>query len=114
MSATKILWGQILTVFLIVVLTTWAATQWTAWRLGFQPQLGAPWFELVGLEASRAPVKSAQATDRVLAGAGLRTSKRTVCYRGARASRSSRPESYGTPRVPYLWPHTSHTCGARA
>ena len=48
MSATKILWGQILTVLLIVVLTTWAATQWTAWRLGFQPQLGSPWFELFG------------------------------------------------------------------
>ena len=30
MSATKILWGQILTVFLIVLMTTWAATQWTA------------------------------------------------------------------------------------
>jgi type IV secretion system protein VirD4 len=27
---------------------TWAATQWTAWRLGFQAQLGAPWFELAG------------------------------------------------------------------
>jgi type IV secretion system protein VirD4 len=48
MSATKILWGQILTVFLIVVMTTWAATQWTAYRLGFQPQLGLPWFELGG------------------------------------------------------------------
>ncbi len=48
MSATKILWGQITTVFLIVLFTTWAATQWTAWRLGFQPQLGAPWFELAG------------------------------------------------------------------
>ncbi len=44
MSATKILWGQILTVFAIVLLTTWAATQWTAYRLGFQPQLGPPWF----------------------------------------------------------------------
>ncbi|EPJ7987627.1 conjugal transfer protein TraG, partial [Pseudomonas aeruginosa] len=28
---------------------TWAATQWIAFRLGFQPQLGNPWFELVGL-----------------------------------------------------------------
>ncbi|MCO5961081.1 conjugal transfer protein TraG [Sinorhizobium meliloti] len=46
MSATKILWGQILTVFAIVLLTTWAATQWTAYRLGFQPQLGPPWFML--------------------------------------------------------------------
>ena len=48
MSATKILWGQILTVFLIVLMTTWGATQWTAWRLGFQPQLGHPWFQIVG------------------------------------------------------------------
>jgi type IV secretion system protein VirD4 len=47
-SATKILWGQILVVFLIVLSTTWAATQWTAWQLGFQPQLGRPWFELAG------------------------------------------------------------------
>lgn len=49
MSATKILWGQILTVFLIVLLTTWTATQWIAWKLGFQSQLGRPWFELAGL-----------------------------------------------------------------
>jgi type IV secretion system protein VirD4 len=45
LSATKILWGQITVVFLIVLATTWAATQWTAWRLGFQAQLGTPWFE---------------------------------------------------------------------
>jgi type IV secretion system protein VirD4 len=49
MNATKILWGQILSVFAIVVATTWSATQWTAWRLGFQPQLGAAWFDLAGL-----------------------------------------------------------------
>ncbi len=48
MSGTKILWGQILIVFTIVLVTTWAATEWTAWRLGFQPQLGAPWFEISG------------------------------------------------------------------
>jgi type IV secretion system protein VirD4 len=46
MSATKILWGQIATVFAIVLVTLWAATQWTAWRLGYQPQLGQPWFVL--------------------------------------------------------------------
>jgi type IV secretion system protein VirD4 len=46
MSATKILWGQILVVFAVVLCTTWTATQWTAWRLGYQPQLGHPWFEL--------------------------------------------------------------------
>ena len=48
MSATKILWGQILTVLLIVLMTTWGATQWTAWQLGFQPQLGHPWFVIAG------------------------------------------------------------------
>ena len=46
MSATKILWGQITVVVAIVLVTVWAATQWTAWRLGYQPQLGQPWFEL--------------------------------------------------------------------
>ncbi|KXF79421.1 conjugal transfer protein TraG [Paramesorhizobium deserti] len=46
MSATKILWGPILTVLIIVLASIWSATQWTAWRLGFQPQLGEPWFEI--------------------------------------------------------------------
>ena len=46
MSATKILWGQLIVVGLIVLAFVWGATQWTAWRLGYQPQLGAPWFEL--------------------------------------------------------------------
>lgn len=49
MSATKILWGQILVVFSIVLVTLWLATQWTAWRLGYQPQLGPPWFELASI-----------------------------------------------------------------
>ena len=48
MSATKILWGQIITVFLIVLVTTWAATQYVAWELGFQAQLGSPWFRVGG------------------------------------------------------------------
>ncbi|MGJ5131989.1 conjugal transfer protein TraG [Bradyrhizobium sp. SZCCHNR2035] len=46
MPGTKILWGQITAVAAIVLVTMWAATQWTAWRLGYQPQLGPPWFEL--------------------------------------------------------------------
>jgi len=45
-SATKILWGQILVVGLIVLATTWGATQWTAAQLGFQSGLGPPWFRL--------------------------------------------------------------------
>ncbi|WP_375551390.1 conjugal transfer protein TraG [Rhodophyticola porphyridii] len=48
MPSTKILWGQIIIVSLIVLGTVWAATQWTALRLGFQPQLGDPWFDLFG------------------------------------------------------------------
>jgi type IV secretion system protein VirD4 len=47
MSATKILWGQVITVFAIVLLAIWSATEWTAWRLGFQPELGRPWFEII-------------------------------------------------------------------
>jgi len=46
MYATKILWGQIFLVLAIVLVTTWAATQWVAWKLGYQPQLGQPWFEI--------------------------------------------------------------------
>src|SRR5215831_9453895 len=43
LSATKILWGQIVVVSVIVLAAIWGATQWTAWRLGYQPQLGTPW-----------------------------------------------------------------------
>jgi type IV secretion system protein VirD4 len=46
MSATKILWGQLIVVGLIALAFIWAATQWTAWKLGYQPQLGMPWFEV--------------------------------------------------------------------
>lgn len=49
MPATRVLWSQILVVLLIALAMVWAATQWTAWRLGFQPQLGSPWFELAGM-----------------------------------------------------------------
>ncbi|MCP1850590.1 MULTISPECIES: conjugal transfer protein TraG [unclassified Bradyrhizobium] len=48
MSATTILWGQILTVLAIVLLTTWGATEYVAWQLGFQGQLGTPWFSVFG------------------------------------------------------------------
>jgi type IV secretion system protein VirD4 len=46
MRATRILWGQVLLVLAIVLFTTWGATQWAAWRLAYQPELGSPWFRL--------------------------------------------------------------------
>ena len=52
-SVTKILWGQILIVSLVALLFVWAATQWVAFRLGFQPQLGAPLTALFGLPIYR-------------------------------------------------------------
>ena len=46
MAATKILWGQILAVGLIVLIGVWSATQWTASALAYQPELGRPWFSI--------------------------------------------------------------------
>ncbi len=46
MTPTKLLIGQILVVFAIVIAGVWAATQWCAAQLGYQPQLGPAWFIL--------------------------------------------------------------------
>ncbi len=48
MNATKILWGQILLVGAVTLGFIWTATQWVAWRLAFQPELGRPWLALMG------------------------------------------------------------------
>lgn len=48
MTPTKLLIGQIIVVFSIVILGVWAATQWCADMLGHQPQLGSPWGILFG------------------------------------------------------------------
>ena len=55
MNATKILWGQVLLVSATVLAFIWAATEWTAWKLGFQPGLGLPWFQLFGWPVYRPP-----------------------------------------------------------
>ena len=47
MTPTKLLIGQALIVFAIVILGVWTATQWAAFALGFQARLGAPWFILL-------------------------------------------------------------------
>lgn len=46
MRATGVLYGQVLTVFGIVIAGVWGATQWVASALDYQSRLGAPWFEL--------------------------------------------------------------------
>jgi len=46
MTPTKLLIGQILVVFAIVIAGVWFATQWAAVKLAYQPELGSPWFVL--------------------------------------------------------------------
>ena len=48
MTPTKLLIGQIVLVFAIVLLGIWCATQWTAYELGYQSRLGPPWFLIAG------------------------------------------------------------------
>jgi len=43
-TPTKLLVGQILVVFALVLVGIWMSTQWAAAALGYQPQLGQPWF----------------------------------------------------------------------
>ncbi|CAM3291311.1 hypothetical protein KOXY103107_17325 [Komagataeibacter xylinus] len=42
MSGSRILWGQVSVVLLMIIISWWMATQWVAWKLGFLPQLGPP------------------------------------------------------------------------
>jgi len=49
MNGTSVLFGQVLTVFSIVVAGTWGATQWVAAHLGYQLRLGSPWFDCLGV-----------------------------------------------------------------
>jgi type IV secretion system protein VirD4 len=44
MIPTKLLIGQIIVVFAIVLAGVWFATQWAAAELAYQPELGRPWF----------------------------------------------------------------------
>ena len=53
MTPTRFLIGQILIVFAIIILGLWAATQWAAAMLAYQPALGRPWFGFHGLPVYR-------------------------------------------------------------
>ncbi len=46
MTPTKLLIGQVLIVFTIVIGAVWGATQWAAGQLDFQAGLGPAWFEI--------------------------------------------------------------------
>src|SRR3546814_11402340 len=48
MTPTKLLIGQIIVVFAIVLAGVWFATQWAAAELAYQPELGSPWFVAFG------------------------------------------------------------------
>jgi type IV secretion system protein VirD4 len=52
-TPTKLLIGQILIVFAIVIAGVWAATQWAAAMLAYQPQLGSPWTIVAGVPVYR-------------------------------------------------------------
>ena len=49
MTPTKLLIGQVLIVFTVVIAGLWFATEWCAAQLGFQQQLGTPWFVFLWL-----------------------------------------------------------------
>lgn len=53
MTPTKLLIGQICVCFAIAMLGVWAATQWAAAMLGYQAQLGQPWFVMAGVPVYR-------------------------------------------------------------
>ena len=53
MTPTKLLIGQILLVFTIVIAGVWTATQWVAAMLGYQPQLGPAWFAIANVPVYR-------------------------------------------------------------
>jgi hypothetical protein len=55
MNATKILWGQVVLVNFVVLAFLWGTTEWVAWRLAFQSQLGRPWFEVFGWPLCQPP-----------------------------------------------------------
>ena len=111
MSATKILWGQILAVLSIVLLCVWGATEWVAWRLAFQPELGHPWFKLLGFPVYYPPAffwwwygYDAYAPSIFVEGAYIAASGGLIAAAVAigmsvwRAREASRIETYGSAR----------------
>ena len=116
MAATKILWGQILLVSLVVLGFVWAATEWTAYQLAFQPQLGEPWFVVLGWPMYQPPAffwwwfaYDAYARDTFVQGAYVAASGGVAAFGVAvamsiwRAREAKRAITYGSAR----WAETS-------
>ena len=96
---------------LAVVLCLWAATQWTAAMLGFQPALGPAWIDLFGLPVyapwqlfvwwvafdAQAPEVFARA-GAVAAVGGMVSGAVAIGGAARRASRKQQPTTYGSAR----------------
>lgn len=108
---TKILWGQILAVFSVMIFSVWAATQYAASRLGYQPELGEPWFAIMGHSIYPPPAFlwwwfafEAYAPDIFLRAGGIAVSGAGVAIVIAismsvwRAREAKRAETYGSAR----------------
>jgi type IV secretion system protein VirD4 len=121
MNATKILWGQVLLVGFVVAAFLWGATEWVAWRLAFQSQLGRPWFEVFGWPLYQPPAffwwwfaYDAYARDVFVEGAYIAASGGIAAVIVAivmsvwRAREVKRVTTYGSAR----WAETSEVRGA--
>ena len=108
---TKILWGQIIAVFSIIFASVWAATQYAASRLGYQAELGEPWFMLTDYPVYPPPAFlwwwfafEAYAPDIFLRAGGIAVSGAGIAIVIAiamsvwRAREAKRAETYGSAR----------------
>lgn len=111
MSGSRVLWGQVAIVLVIVLTGIWCATEWTAWRLGFQGQLGAPWFDVASWPVYYPPLffwwwycYDAYAPSIFIEGAGIAVSGALVAIAVAislsviRAQEAKNVATYGSAR----------------
>jgi hypothetical protein len=94
----------VLLVGAVVLAFLWAATEWTAWQLGFRAQLGPAWFEFFGWPFYRPPAFFWWTTDWSLGWLRSRvwvTGGKTLCeYMFSELPRYR--TSWGAPIVPGL------------
>jgi len=124
---TRIQWGQALVVLSMIVLSWWTATQWTAWELAFQPELGRPWFMVLHRWPVYAPPLffwwwyefDAYAPAVFARGAWIAGSGGVLAFAAAvalsvhRAREAKRAATYGLPAGPKTWKSARRGCWAR-